>query len=862
SSWGSLVTSFLADVNGDGKADFIAQQSDGLYVALSTGTGLGASTKWVNGFGYSQGYSDQTTTPIFLLDVNGDGLADAVGFASDGVYVALSNGAGFGSPTKWISDFTTGAGGWTTMDTYPRTLADVNGDGRPDVVGFGSNGVYVALNNGTGFGARTQWTGDFGTTSTVPYATNSANPRLVQDVNGDGLPDIIGFGNGGTYVALNTGTSFAASTLWLADFGVNAGYTTSDTYPRTLADVNGDGLPDVIGFKSDGTYVAINTGTGLQTATKWLADFGTATTIAYSSQKGFPRYVMDVNGDGKADIIGFAAAGVQVALGTGTGLNASSQWVAGFGSNAGYTTTTPRQLADVDGDGFPDIVGTLVTGGSTATNVARTARTTTPDLIATLGNGMGTISTVTYTFLGNGGLYTRGTTATYPQADITVPFYVVQSAKTPNALGSNFITHNYQYGGLRVDITGRGLVGFGWVQATQADTGIATRTDYRQDWPYSGLPFQTMKTLPGYGNNGLLSLVTNSYGCLTPQTGVACTITAGNRYFPYLSQSNEANWESNGTALPTVQTANTFDGYGNATAVTVASSDGFTKTTTNIYSNDATNWFLGRLTQSQVASTTGAVNQNMPTGVFTFNQTISTNTNNYNLRNAAIAAGWNQSDLLAAKVTVNPGVVVGSTSPSTPAFDTGYFPTGAAITLINNGIIAGAGGAGGSDGTWFAPTNSLGFTGNPGQPGGAAMRAQALMNIANDSGTIGGGGGGGGAGASRLWGFAFVKTGGGGGGGGAGQVSGAGGAGAIGSAGYSGVNGANGSSGTPMNGGVGGGGGTYVLYYQPVTSGSGGNGGNLGMSGDSGTVGTANTAYIGGAGGSPGAAVVGNANIT
>ncbi|MFP3381291.1 VCBS repeat-containing protein, partial [Bacillus sp. SIMBA_069] len=74
-----------------------------------------------------------------------------------------------------------------------------------------------------------------------------------------------------------------------------------DTYPRTFGDINGDGLPDLIGFASDGVYVAINYGTNFGTATKWLADFGTATATPYSSQKGFPRYVADVNGDGKAD---------------------------------------------------------------------------------------------------------------------------------------------------------------------------------------------------------------------------------------------------------------------------------------------------------------------------------------------------------------------------------------------------------------------------------------------------------------------------------------------------------------------------------------------------------------------------------
>lgn len=53
---------------------------------------------------------------------------------------------------------------------------------------------------------------------------------------------------------------------------------------------------------------------------------------------------------------------------------------------------------------------------------------------------------------------------------------------------------------------------------------------------------------------------------------------------------------------------------------------------------------------------------------FVFNYAIATNTNNFDLRTAAVNAGWNGILLLDATVTVNPGVIVGSVSPSTAAF--------------------------------------------------------------------------------------------------------------------------------------------------------------------------------------------------
>ena len=61
----------------------------------------------------------------------------------DGVYVSLSNGTNFtASASKWSNSFDA-SHGWTVAD-YVRTVGDVNGDGKADLVGFGLDGVYVA----------------------------------------------------------------------------------------------------------------------------------------------------------------------------------------------------------------------------------------------------------------------------------------------------------------------------------------------------------------------------------------------------------------------------------------------------------------------------------------------------------------------------------------------------------------------------------------------------------------------------------------------------------------------------------------------------------------------------------------------
>src|SRR5262249_31985016 len=80
----------------------------------------------------------------------------------------------------------------------------------------------------------------------------------------------------GVWIALNNGNgTFQAPQFVLAAFDYNAGGWRVDMHPRFLTDVTGDGRADIVGFGNDGVWIGLNNGNGTFQAPQFvLADFG------------------------------------------------------------------------------------------------------------------------------------------------------------------------------------------------------------------------------------------------------------------------------------------------------------------------------------------------------------------------------------------------------------------------------------------------------------------------------------------------------------------------------------------------------------------------------------------------------------
>lgn len=368
----------MADVNNDGQDDIVGFGGEGVWVAISTSTAdvpsFAKHAMALDTFGYSTSWRVEKH-PRLMADVNNDGRADIVGFGNAGVYVSLSTSTdaevSFSEAFLAVDTFGHNAGGWR-VEEHLRFLADVNNDGRDDIVAFGNHSVYVSLSTSTAttasFAAHEAVLREHFTPKRGFWSIRN-DPRMVADVNDDGRADIVGFGTKGVYVSLSTSTadaaSFTAPVMVMPGFGSNVGKWRYQQHLRLVEDVNGDGRGDIVAIGDEGVFVALSMSSTdepvFQAPVHVVPEFGRLAG-GWAVGKN-PRFIEDVNGDGRKDIVGFGNKGVVISLSSSTELVPAFQEPQMILRNMAHDAggwrigQHPRTVADVNGDGAGDLVG-------------------------------------------------------------------------------------------------------------------------------------------------------------------------------------------------------------------------------------------------------------------------------------------------------------------------------------------------------------------------------------------------------------------------------------------------------------------------------------------------------------------------
>ncbi|MCB9954251.1 MAG: VCBS repeat-containing protein [Planctomycetaceae bacterium] len=235
----------VADFNGDGRDDILAQTSGGqLWGALSTGD------RFVNHY-----FGRWTTAGWVTLqagDFNGDGLADLAGLRESGQWViGLSNG-------DRLNDFHygrwNGAAGW-----HHFRLADFDKDGDVDILAQTDSGFWWVASLDEALVLRSHFA--------MKLPTNAEDDNaLLGDFNGDGWMDLAGRNAIGEWnISLNDGIGqLLTPTVWWTS-------STEFTWGFAAGDLDGNGMTDIAAYRDlDGQWFRItSTGSEFSNAIPW-----------------------------------------------------------------------------------------------------------------------------------------------------------------------------------------------------------------------------------------------------------------------------------------------------------------------------------------------------------------------------------------------------------------------------------------------------------------------------------------------------------------------------------------------------------------------------------------------------------------
>jgi RHS repeat-associated protein len=595
-------TFYSVDIDGDGRQDLVFAVTSGSnyqwYVQLATATGYGAP---INTGAVTVGTTD------FLLD----------DFDATGGTQILAPVGGIWYSYKWNgSSFTASSTGVAVTAGVIYCSADVDGDGRPDLVSVAPSATLGAVNVSIQINSSSPGSVSFGTpyqyvvtlytnhiTLVNVYGNNQLTTSSVKhfDFDGDGRQDLI------IVVRLPTFKAIATSAFPLLSRGTSAPVAgtfgfgdTRGIFQLAAANWNDDSCTDLI--------INFNVLTA-------PCNGATPQTIALPGTQGESLIALDWDGDGRTDALIGVSGTWQLSRSEGDTVAPAVS----TGITVGAGNYTP---ADQNGDGLQDIVFANSAASNAIYYGLHNGAGQPPDLATSFNDGYGNSVSPTYVSIVQSN-YTAYPYASpvYPLMNFLVPLYVVNKAtfSDPSNAPSGTYYQTFTYSGAWTDVQGRGFSDFINQQKFDSRNGLWETFFRGNSFPWAGFLNGDALCQDQANTKPIKQWWVNN------ETYITLDGTAHNqRYFPYYGTLDAFQYELGGAEdtkqISSATTTFTYDDFGNATTVATTVTDNdpgspnpnpylndtWTSTTVNAITPNTSTWCLSLPTETTVTNSSTA----------------------------------------------------------------------------------------------------------------------------------------------------------------------------------------------------------------------------------------------------------------
>ena len=341
----------VADFDQNGTPDLVWQNLSTNQVTVNYYGGAGGAV--YQGWAYLNAAGVPGWTVVGAQDINGDGVPDLIWENNTTNQVTVNYYGGQGGATyegwNWINS--TGYTGWQVTG-----VADFNGNGEPDLVWMNQSTRQVTVNYYAFGGAVYQ--------SSNILNNGVAGWHVVGtgDFAGTGVPALVWQNNSTRQVSVNyyggAGGAVYEGWNWLNSAGVPGWSVVA------VADMNGDGVPDLIWQNDTTKQVSVNYYGGAGGATyegwNWL------------NSAGVPGWTVvgaaDFDGNGTPDLVWQNISTTQVTVNYYGGVGGATYQGWAYLNATGAPGWTVVGASDFDGNGFPDLVWENMSTGQVTVN--------------------------------------------------------------------------------------------------------------------------------------------------------------------------------------------------------------------------------------------------------------------------------------------------------------------------------------------------------------------------------------------------------------------------------------------------------------------------------------------------------------